>query len=233
MTGQRILVCDDEADLREMVGEYLADRGFDTAGYANGTALLEAIELDRPALCILDVNMPGMDGISVLRELRGKHDIPVIMLTGASETVDRIIGLEMGADDYIAKPVDLRELEARIKTVLRRTTPKATEEAEPETTTRVPFGPCLLDTDKARLFGPDGGEIAITAMEYQLMKAFAANRGRILNRDQLLEQAHDRGWDPFDRSIDLRISRLRHKIEKNPKKPEIIRTVRGLGYIFG
>ncbi|WP_100259571.1 response regulator [Qipengyuania seohaensis] len=233
MTGERILVCDDEADLREMVGEYLADRGFDAAGFENGTDLLDAVEIDRPALCILDVNMPGMDGISVLRELRGKHDVPVIMLTGAAETVDRIIGLEMGADDYIAKPVDLRELEARIKTVLRRSAPKPPQERGTEESTCVSFGPCMLDTDQARLFDPEGREIAITAMEYQLMKAFAANRGRILNRDQLLEQAHDRGWDPFDRSIDLRISRLRHKIEKNPKKPEIIRTVRGLGYIFG
>lgn len=234
MSGEVIYVCDDEADLREMVSEYLCERGFAAQAYDGGDALLEAIDLARPALAILDVNMPGMDGISVLREMRAKHDIPVIMLTAAAETVDRIVGLEMGADDYIGKPVDLRELEARVKTVLRRMKPQRSDPSLTDTQqVRVSFGPHSLDLDQARMFDAEGEEITITAMEYQLLKTFHANRGRILNRDQLLEQAHDRGWEPFDRSIDLRISRLRHKIERNPHKPEIIRTVRGLGYIFG
>lgn len=234
MTDTTIYVCDDENDLREMVSEYLTERGYDAQGFADGRALLAALELIQPALCILDVNMPGMDGISVLREVRAKGNVPVIMLTAAAETVDRIVGLELGADDYIGKPVDLRELEARVKTVLRRLKPQ-TVDTSPSATgrERVPFGPHSLDLDQARMFDADGGEITITAMEYQLLKTFHANRGRILNRDQLLEKAHDRGWEPFDRSIDLRISRLRHKIERNPQKPEIIRTVRGLGYIFG
>ena len=232
MSGELIYVCDDELDLREMVSEYMCERGFSAKAYEGGAALLDAIGRTPPALAILDVNMPGMDGISVLREVRARHDIPVIMLTAAAETVDRIVGLEMGADDYIGKPVDLRELEARVKTVLRRTVSQNAATASQDNKGRVAFGPHQLDLDQARLFGEDGNEIAITAMEFQLMKTFQANRNRILNRDQLLEQAHDRGWEPFDRSIDLRISRLRHKIERNPQKPEIIRTVRGLGYIF-
>ncbi|MCG8441354.1 MAG: winged helix-turn-helix domain-containing protein, partial [Caulobacterales bacterium] len=146
--------------------------------------------------------------------------------------VDRILGLEMGADDYLGKPVDLRELEARLKTVLRRRSGPA---AEPATAGggRIAFGACELDLDAATLFAADGAEIAITAMEFSLLKVFAENRGRVLTRDQLLEQAHDRSWDPFDRSIDIRISRLRRKIEANASKPELIRTVRGVGYIFG
>ena len=232
MSGELIYVCDDELDLREMVSEYLCERGFSAKAYEGGAALLDAIGRTPPALAILDVNMPGMDGISVLREVRARHDIPVIMLTAAAETVDRIVGLEMGADDYIGKPVDLRELEARVKTVLRRTATQNAATAPQDNKGRVAFGPHQLDLDQSRLLGEDGNEIAITAMEFQLMKTFQANRNRILNRDQLLEQAHDRGWEPFDRSIDLRISRLRHKIERNPQKPEIIRTVRGLGYIF-
>ena len=233
MTKGRIVICDDEPDLCEMVAEYLADRDYETHSCASGSELLDCLPQTNPDLVILDVNMPGMDGIAALRALRSDHDLPVIMLTAAAETVDRIIGLELGADDYIGKPVDLRELEARVKAVMRRTA--ATGEAldEQQAHPRVAIGTCELDTEQARLFDAEGSEIAITAMEYQLLKTFVANRGRILNRDQLLEQAHDRGWEPFDRSIDLRISRLRHKIETNPKKPEIIRTVRGLGYIFG
>ncbi|WP_415715003.1 winged helix-turn-helix domain-containing protein [Roseibium sp.] len=148
--------------------------------------------------------------------------------------VDRIVGLEMGADDYVGKPVDLRELEARIKAALRRQSFVETEsEQRDRLNGTVPFGPCRLDIDGAKLFGVDGNEIAITAMEFSLLRVFAENRGRVLNRDQLLEQAHDKGWEPFDRSIDLRISRLRRKIEPNPTKPETIRTVRGIGYVFG
>ena len=154
-------------------------------------------------------------------------------LTATAEVVDRILGLEMGADDYLGKPVDLRELEARLKTVLRRRTSSPAEAETGEIEGRIPFGPCTLDLEAAQLFGPEGEEIQITAMEFSLLKVFANNRGRVLNRDQLLEQAHDRDWDPFDRSIDIRISRLRRKIEPNATKPEVIRTVRGIGYVFG
>lgn len=230
-----ILVCDDEIDVREMLSEYLERRGFQVTGAANAQEMRDAIAAVAPDAVLLDINMPGEDGLSALRRLRADGDIPVIMLTATADVVDRILGLEMGADDYLGKPVDLRELEARLKTVLRRR--PAPDAAAPAPTAgrsgQVAFGRCTLDLDAATLSDENGDDIAITAMEFSLLKVFAENRGRVLNRDQLLEQAHDRSWDPFDRSIDIRISRLRRKIEANAAKPEVIRTVRGVGYVFG
>jgi two-component system phosphate regulon response regulator OmpR len=228
-----ILICDDEAVLREMVCEYLTERGFQADGAADASEMHQMLERKSFDLVILDINMPGEDGLSALRTIRSSSNLPVLMMTAASGVIDRVVGLEMGADDYLGKPVDLRELEARIKAALRRA-PGASNLADANggLTGRVAFGPCLLDVDGARLFGPDGDEIAITAMEFSLLRVFAQNRGRVLNRDQLLDQAHDREWEPFDRSIDLRISRLRRKIEPHSKKPDVIRTVRGVGYVF-
>jgi two-component system phosphate regulon response regulator OmpR len=223
-----VVVCDDEEDVREMVGEYLERRGYSVSTAASADTLRGALSAAPVDAVILDINMPGEDGLSALRALRVENDVPVLMLTAASDVVDRIIGLEMGADDYLGKPVDLRELEARLKAVLRRRTAPAPK-AGGET---VAFGPCRLDLAAARLYDAEGAEVPITAMEFSLLKVFAENPGRVLNRDQLLEQAHDRSWDPFDRSIDIRISRLRRKIEPNAAKPEVIRTVRGVGYVF-
>jgi two-component system phosphate regulon response regulator OmpR len=225
-----ILVCDDEADVREMLAEYLGRRGFRVSAAANAVELRATMEANRPDLILLDINMPGEDGLSVLRSLGGDDAPAVIMLTAAGEVVDRVVGLEMGADDYLGKPVDLRELSARIKAVLRR---RAAAEAVPlSERKRFRFGKAWLDVEAARLTGEDGAEIPLTSMEYNLLKLFARNQGRVLNRDQILEGAHDRSWDPFDRSIDIRISRIRRKIEVNPQKPEVIRTVRGEGYIY-
>ncbi|MCK7615076.1 response regulator [Roseibium sediminicola] len=233
LAQKQILVCDDEPHLREMVAEYLSERGYAVSEAPNADEMAKLLETLEPALIILDVNMPGTDGLTALRNLRASSTVPVIMLTAASEVVDRIVGLEMGADDYVGKPVDLRELEARIKAALRRQTFAGAEQQQKDRQTgTVPFGPCRLDLDGAKLYASTGDEIAITAMEFSLLRVFAENRGRVLNRDQLLEQAHDKGWEPFDRSIDLRISRLRRKIEMNPTKPETIRTVRGIGYVF-
>jgi two-component system phosphate regulon response regulator OmpR len=225
-----ILVCDDEADVREMLEEYLGKRGFRVSAAAEAVGLRAAMEANRPDVILLDINMPGEDGLSVLRSLGGEDAPAVIMLTAAGEVVDRVVGLEMGADDYLGKPVDLRELTARIKAVLRR---RAAAEAVPlSERKRFRFGKTWLDVEAARLTGEDGAEIPLTSMEYNLLKLFARNQGRVLNRDQILEGAHDRSWDPFDRSIDIRISRIRKKIEVNPQKPEVIRTVRGEGYIY-
>lgn len=228
-----IIVCDDEDHLREMLGEYLTERGYRVTEAEDASGLHNSMTEDPADLIVLDINMPGEDGLTALRALRTTSNVPVIMLTASFAVIDRVVGLELGADDYLGKPVDLRELEARIKAALRR---QAVNEEESKQkiliSGTVPFGNCRLDLDAVRLYGPDGNEIAITAMEFSLLRVFAANRGRILNRDQLLEQAHDKGWEPFDRSIDLRISRIRKKIEANPTKPECIRTVRGVGYIF-
>ncbi len=227
-----ILVCDDEQDVREMLQEYLDKRGFNVTTAGNAQELRAVLARTNIDLIILDINMPGEDGLAVLRSLRTDNQVPVIMLTAAGETVDRIIGLEMGADDYLGKPVDLRELEARVKAVLRRKgeiTEKSDSPASPDSEQ---FGDYTLDIPAAKLTASDGSEVPLTAMEFNLLKVFAQNKGRVLNRDQILEQAHDRSWDPFDRSIDIRISRLRRKIEKNPEKPTIIRTVRGIGYVY-
>lgn len=232
-TQRHILVCDDEPHFREMIAEYLRERSYSVAEASNATSLLRAIDTCAPDLILLDVHMPGADGLEVLRDLRRVSEVPVIMLTAASEVVDRILGLEMGADDYIGKPVDLRELEARIRSTLRRQGFLTSSLSGPAREGNVAFGTCQLELDGARLFDEEGNEVAITAMEFSLLKVFAENPGKVLNRDQLLEKAHNKAWEPFDRSIDLHISRLRKKVERNPGKPEVIRTVRGIGYVFG
>lgn len=229
-----IVVCDDEPDIRDTVGEYLERQGFNITQASGGEALRDLADNAVFDAVILDISMPGEDGLSLARFLRERGGVGIIMLTASGETVDRIVGLEMGADDYLAKPVDLRELLARLKAVLRRMSsqnaPQAVGGAKPAGV--IKFGECQLDLDGYKLMGADGGEIAITAMEFSLLKVFAEHPGRVLNRDQILELAHDRGWDPFDRSIDIRISRLRKKIEADPAKPQVIKTVRGVGYIF-
>lgn len=233
MTAPRIVICDDEAPLRRMLCEHLSECGFDVDQASNAAELTGLLNAGEPDLIILDIRMPGKDGLAALRDIRATSTVPVMMLTAAGDVVDKVLGLEFGADDYLVKPVDLRELQARVNATLRRSKIQVEEQkAQDRVTGMVPFGRCRLDIDQARLFGEDGQEIAITAMEFSLLRVFAENRGRILNRDQLLEQAHDRGWEPFDRSIDLRISRIRRKIEHTPGKPEVIRTVRGIGYVF-
>lgn len=229
-TAAEILVCDDEPILREMVRDYLGGRGYAIAEASSAEMMREQISARNPDVVVLDINMPGEDGLTALRDLRTRSDVPVIMLTAADEVIDRVVGLEMGADDYLGKPVDLRELEARIKAALRRRPQPDDGSTRPG---MVPFGTCTLDLDGARLLDQNGREVYLTAMEFNLLRVFAENKGRVLNRDQLLEQAHDKSWEPFDRSIDLRISRIRRKIEVNPTKPEVIRTVRGIGYVFG
>lgn len=233
MSRTHVIVCDDEAPLRRMVAEFLEGRGFDCTEARDTATLRRLAERRRPDLVILDVRMPGEDGLAALRALRQDGDgPPVIMLTGLAEPVDRVVGLELGADDYVGKPVDLRELEARIKAVLRRASGKAGARAEVALAGEVVrFGDLTLDMDAARLTRGDE-DIEITAMEFALLKVFIANRGRVLTRDQLLDLAHNRGWEPFDRSIDLRVSRLRRKIELDPGSPRHIRTIRGIGYSF-
>jgi two-component system phosphate regulon response regulator OmpR len=232
-TPEHIVVCDDEPDIRDLVAEYLGRHGYDVSQAAHGGELREIIAERQVNAVVLDISMPGEDGLSIARDLRANSDIAIMMLTASGETVDRIVGLEMGADDYLAKPVDLRELLARVRAVLRRArAAPAAEEADPATATHVHFGECRLDLESHKLFDADGEEVQITAMEFNLLKVFAEHPNRVLNRDQLLELAHHRSWDPFDRSIDIRISRLRKKIERDATKPQIIKTVRGIGYRY-
>lgn len=231
-----ILVVDDEPELRDMVQEYLSRQGFDITTAEDGTALRRIVAEQSFDLVLLDINMPGEDGLSLARFLREHHEVSIIMLTAAGEIIDRVVGLEMGADDYITKPFDPRELLARIKSVLRRGGDSQTraENTESSSTPRdgIRFGRCTLDPEAHQLFDQDGCEVPITSMEFDLLQAFANNPRRVLSRDQLLNLAHHRDWDPFDRSIDIRITRLRRKIEIDPAKPQCIKTVRGAGYMF-
>ena len=230
-----VLLVDDEPELRALLAEYFGRNGF-TVMQAESAAEARALVAERvPDAAVLDINMPGENGLSLARALRESHPrLGLVMLTTAGEAIDRIVGLEVGADDYIAKPFELRELLARVRAVLRRlqvtaapAVPPASVDAE-----RVAFGPCALDMAQRKLFGAGGEEIDITAAEFDLLALFARHPNRPLNRDQIMEQAHNRGWDVFDRSIDLRVMRLRRKVERNPDKPEVIKTVRNVGYVY-
>ncbi|WP_245213088.1 response regulator [Rhizobacter sp. AJA081-3] len=235
-TSPLVMVVDDEPELRALLGEYFARHGFEVVLAEDAAAARRQVALRLPDLAILDVNMPGENGLSLARFLRENHPrLGLVMLTTAGESVDRIVGLELGADDYLPKPFEMRELLARSRAVLRRLNagPAAPAAAEAEPATRrVRFGECELDLDQRRLFGAHGAEVEISAAEYDLLALFARHPNRPLNRDQIMEQAHNRGWDVFDRSIDLRIMRLRRKIERNPDKPEVLKTVRNVGYVY-
>ena len=227
----RILVVDDDADLRWMVNKYLSKHEFSVTLAEDGEKMREVLEHESFDLAILDINLPGEDGLSLARYLRSNHDIGIIMLSAAAEVFDRIVGLEMGADDYVTKPFEPRELLARVKSVLRRAQ-KVSEAGVAGAAKLVKFGEFTLDLEAHQLLDQENQAVSITSMEFDLLKAFAENPNKVLNRDQLLNLSHNRDWDPFDRSIDIRIARLRRKIEKQPSQPQIIKTVRGAGYIF-
>ena len=230
MSAPHLVIVDDEEDLREPVAGYLRGEGY-TVSEASGGAELDAIMRDRPVdLVVLDVNMPGEDGFSIARRLRAGGPIGIIMLTAKRDTVDRVVGIELGADDYLTKPFELRELLARVRGLLRRllAAPRPAASLGRE----VRFGRCLLNLDARKLYDAGGTELPLTAMEFDLLEAFAGRPNRVLSRDQLLELAHHRDEEPFERSIDMRIVRLRRKIEADPARPQVIKTIRGAGYMF-
>jgi two-component system OmpR family response regulator len=237
--AQHIVVVDDEQPAREMVGDYLRRHGFSVSLCEGGASLRRAIAQQAPDLIVLDLNMPEEDGLSIIRDLKKRTSVPIIMLTATASAIDRVVGLELGADDYLAKPCELRELLARIRVVLRRSTPgpqpaaapAGDRQPEPERS-RVRFGTKWLDHDAQALRDEGGNEHPLTASEYGLLKVFAANPKRVLSRERLLELANARDAEAFDRAIDLRIMRIRRKIEPDPARPSVIRTVRGGGYLF-
>jgi two-component system phosphate regulon response regulator OmpR len=235
--ASRIVVVDDEPDLRRVLAEYLTKHGFSVRTAASGAELDVELTQNAADLLILDINMPGENGLSIARRVRASTGIPILMLTAAGEVVDRVVGLEIGADDYVTKPFDLRELLARVRTVLRRTEragdsiPTAAPTASPPVK-GVRFGRVILDVDARCLFTEDGELVELTAMEFDLLHVFVQNPNRVLTRDRLLELAHSRDWEPFDRSIDIRIARIRRKVEYDPAKPQVIRTMRGAGYMY-
>ena len=232
----RLLIVDDDPSVRAMLREYLEDHAFRVAEAGSGAQMRESIERELPDAVLLDVRLPGEDGLSLAKYLRERYDLGIIMVTASGDVIDRVVGLEVGADDYIAKPFDPRELLARVKSVLRRLQAKPPPQAPVPTAPRAArqrFGRCELDIDARRLFESDGAEVAMTAMEYELLRVFLSNPNRVLSRDQLLMHTRNREWEPFDRSIDIRIGRLRRKIEPEPAgEPRCIRTVRNAGYMF-
>ena len=235
--SQHIMIVDDEAPAREMVGDYLKMHGFAVTLCDGGKSLRAAIEAGMPDLVVLDLNMPEEDGLSIIRDLKSRTNVPVIMLTATASPIDRVVGLELGADDYVAKPCELRELMARIRSVLRRSTPvkaMAPEAAAAKSAKDqlVRFGTKWLDLEAQALRDDEGNEHPLTASEFGLLKVFAANPKRVLSRERLLELANARDAEAFDRAVDLRIMRIRRKIEPDPTKPAVIRTIRGGGYLF-
>lgn len=228
----RVLIVEDEADLREAMAEYLARNGLLVRAAPHAAAARAALAEAPCDIVLLDLHMPGEDGLSLARFLRTQPACPgIIMVTAASDLADRVVGLELGADDYLGKPFALRELLARVRALARRLL-DARPAARDGKGRRVAMGRNILDLATRRLTTPEGAEIPLTAMEFDLLAAFAERPGRVLSREQLLDLAHDKDSDPFDRSIDVRITRIRRKIEADPAHPRIIRTVRGAGYVF-
>lgn len=225
-----ILIVDDEPDVREVLEEYFASHGYAVMGAENAAAA-KALAAAHPVdLAMVDIHMPGEDGLSLARHLRERYaKIAIVMLTSASTVVDRIVGLEMGADDYVAKPFDPRELMARVKSVLRRTSAAARANLG---AARVRIGRCVLDVSAHRLTDEKGSEVAMSSLEFDLLKALAEHPNRPLSRERILNLNQQKDWDPSDRSVDLRIMRLRKKIEPDPEHPRFIRTLRNEGYIF-
>ncbi len=234
-----IAVVDDEADITQLLGNYLQSQGYRVTPLASGHALMALMPVDPPVLVLLDLGLPGEDGFSIARQLREHWHCGLVIVTGRGDAIDKVVGLEVGADDYVTKPFDLRELLARIKAVLRRIAPPepvavATAAAGPAAAPRqvLRFAGWALDTAARRLDNPQGEEVALTTGEFDLLSTFAHHPGRVLSRDFLLERTRGREAGPFDRTIDVLVGRLRKKLEVDTDDPQIIKSVRGAGYIL-
>jgi two-component system OmpR family response regulator len=230
-TQDHILIVDDDAETRRLLQAYLQKQGYRVTSAADGRALRGALEAARPDLIVLDLMLPGEDGLQICRDLRSRSNLPVIMLTARGEETDRIVGLEMGADDYLAKPFNPRELLARIKSVLRRAR-SLPENLEPETVASFRFAGWSLDAATRNLTGPDGVVVPLSGTEFKLLRVFLGHPNRVLSRDQLIELMISRDAGPFDRAIDVQVSRLRQRLRDDAREPRVIKTVRGEGYVL-
>jgi len=228
-TAKHILVVDDEPAICDLVKNYLTLEGFQVSTAENGEAMRRVMALAQVDLVILDLMLPGEDGLSLTRYLRDHSDVAIIILTGKGETVDRVVGLELGADDYLAKPFDLRELLARVRSVLRRAGARRKQATE-ETVVR--FAGWKLDFSTRRLLSPNNVETPLTTGEFDLLAVFVTHPNRVLSRDELLDLTRGRAAGPFDRAIDVQVGRLRQKIEPDAQHPTLIKTVRAAGYLF-
>jgi DNA-binding response OmpR family regulator len=228
-----IAILDDEPAITVLVANYLQRSGFRVSQLHEGRSLMDLMPVDPPALVLLDLGLPGEDGFSIARQLREHWQCGLVILTGRGDSVDKVVGLEVGADDYVTKPFDLRELLARIKAVLRRTSPaESTAPVVAAAQRTLQFAGWRLDTAARRLIGPDGKEMPLTGGEFDLLCTFAQHPGRVLSRDFLLERTRGREAAPFDRTIDVQVGRLRKKLELDTEDPQIIKSVRGAGYIL-
>jgi DNA-binding response OmpR family regulator len=228
----RLLVVDDDVGVLDLLRRYFTGQGFTVDTAANGAEMRDALAQDAFDLVLLDLGLPGEDGLTLTRELRAEWGGAVIIITGRGESVDRVVGLELGADDYVTKPFDLRELLARVRSVLRRTTARTTEKASDVDSPCFGFAGFTLDPLARTLCGADGKTIVLTTGEYDLLLVFLERPNRVLSRDDLMGRLYGRGAGPFDRAIDVQIGRLRRKIEVDPARPELIKSVRGAGYLF-
>ncbi len=231
MNAEHILIVDDDAEIRGLLADYLSKYGYRTTGAANGKEMAAALERGQVDLIVLDLMLPGEDGLTLCRNLRARSGIPIIMLTARGEDTDRIVGLEMGADDYLAKPFNPRELLARIRVVLRRA--KALPgPAEIEGWREIRFAGWRLDTAARHLISPEGLVVVLSGAEYRLLSVFLSHPNRVLSRDQLMDLCQGREAAVFDRSMDVQVSRLRRRLRDDAKEPGIIKTVRGDGYVL-
>jgi two-component system OmpR family response regulator len=231
--GQRLLVVDDDREIRDLLSALLTRRGYKVVTAREEHEMRQILGSSRVDLIILDLMLPGKDGLTICRELRATRAIPIIMLTSRGEPMDRIVGLEMGADDYLPKPFEVRELEARVKAVLRRSEASfSSADRDHSFGARFTFAGWTLDARQRQLFSPQNVLVDLTSGELDLLVVFAERPQRVLSRDQLMDLARGREATVFDRSIDVQVSRLRGKIESDPKAPELIKTVRSSGYIF-
>lgn len=226
-----ILVVDDDQGLRNLLQQYLTGNGYAVSLAEHGVAMDALLGDGEPDVLILDLMMPGEDGLSIARRLRASHTFPIIMLSARGEDIDRIVGLEVGADDYLAKPFNPRELLARIRAVLRRKPSAETSPVDVDAGRRYRFGEFELNLD-AQSLAKNAMPISLTSAEFAILQLFISHPNRVLSRDQLMDMLKGYERDPFDRSIDVRVTRLRRKIETNPAEPEYIRTVWGQGYLF-
>lgn len=233
----RIVVVDDAPEIRDLIEMYLAGEGFAVETAESGLALREAMKREPADLVLLDLGLPGEDGLSLTRFLREHYDVGIIIVTGKGEVFDRVIGLEVGADDYLSKPFELRELLARVRSVLRRSRRADGPRDEPERVAadgaeRLLFAGFQLDLRRRQLFTADGREVELSTGEFTLLHVFVRHPNHVLSRDTLIDLIHNRKAGPFDRSIDVQVGRLRRKIESEPDKPVLIKSVRGVGYVF-
>ena len=226
-----LLVVDDDRDIRELLSDYLKQNGYRVTTAADGRQLFTILDSGRIDLVVLDLMLPGEDGLALCRRLRAQSNVPVLMLTAKSDPLDRILGLEMGADDYLTKPFEPRELLARVRSVLRRAQ-ALPKNLIPETNRRYRFAGWLLDTASHQLISPLGIGVTLSSAEYQLLKVFLQHANRVLTRDQLMDLVKGREQDAFDRSIDLRVSRLRQKLKDDARNPQLIKTLRSEGYVL-